>query len=118
MQLRIQSINSIASAMIPNSRTLLVNCDMTESQMRDAMMEFCGSITNETWQKWVKEVGDIEDEPCWNDLLVALEQIAAYDKQYPGEAPHPGLCSYGCDAPHIAQAAISKAAIAKATGEA
>ena len=59
MKLRIKYIGSIVSAMVPNSSAIDVECDMTETQMRDALFQFCEHISSETWRKWLDDVGDV-----------------------------------------------------------
>ena len=56
MIIRVNMINSIQSEMRANSTSVIINCDMTESQMRDALLSFLEYISDETWEIWKNEV--------------------------------------------------------------
>jgi hypothetical protein len=51
----IHRIDCIRSSQRPNNSDVVIECDMTEVQMRDALLSFLESVTGETWEKWKKE---------------------------------------------------------------
>ncbi len=56
MKLTMKSINGLSPAMRSNSSAMLVDCDMTEQQMFDALSVFLEHVTDQTFQEWLKKL--------------------------------------------------------------
>jgi hypothetical protein len=50
VKLRIRKIGGI----IPTQVEMIVNVEMTEAQMLDAILEFLTEVPGETWGKWLE----------------------------------------------------------------
>ena len=59
MILRVKKINEIQGFASPYGG-ITIECVMTEGQMYDALQTFLEHVTDETWERWVKEINDME----------------------------------------------------------
>ena len=59
VNLEVNSIDALYSAMRPNSSAVDIKCDMTEGQMFDALCSFLENVSSATWQRWIVDVGDV-----------------------------------------------------------
>ena len=74
MKLTIQTIKSIASASIPNSSAVKVECDMNEGQMFDALLQFLEHVTEATWAEWERAIDkdSCDMVPCRHEFYQGI----------------------------------------------
>ena len=60
MKLEMTRITYLSSARRANSGDVVVECEMTESQMYAAVLEFLTRISGEKWDQWVSQIERIK----------------------------------------------------------
>ena len=65
-----QAVRGISPAYQANSSAVVVECDMNEGQMFDALLQFLEHITDKTWAEWERKIdADSTDMvPCRHEF--------------------------------------------------